>query len=250
MLRTYTNQDLNRMSRLDEINRLYEILRGLEARLGGKRCLSDCHGRMAWPQRGVYFFFEPGEERSSGHGLRIVRVGTHALKKHSHTTLWSRLRTHRGPLSGKRPGGGNHRGSIFRLHLGTAILRKEGLRERYPTWGIGSSAPVEVEDHEHFIEKKVSRHIRSMPFLWLKVDDAPGPQSQRAYVEQNSIALLSNYGKLETGSAIDPPSTGWLGFYCNSEKVHRSGLWNADHVTEGRGYPSFLEILEKKVRHH
>ena len=33
---------------------------------------------MYWPQRGVYFFMEDGEERSdSGSGLRIVRVGTH-----------------------------------------------------------------------------------------------------------------------------------------------------------------------------
>lgn len=238
------------MSRLDQIKRFYEILQDLEAKLGGKRCLGDCHGKIGWPKRGVYFFFEPGEKRSSGPGLRIVRVGTHALKKHSRTTLWHRLRAHRGPLGGKRAGGGNHRGSIFRLHVGTAVLRKEGLEERYPTWGVGSSAPVEVEDHEHHIEKKVSQHIRAMPFLWLKVDDAPGPQSQRAYLEQNSIALLSNHSKLGTDAAIDPPSTDWLGFYCNSEKIRLSGLWNADHVTDGRWDPPFLEILEKKVRHH
>lgn len=237
-----------RMSRPDQINRFYEILRDLEGRVGGKRYLADCHGKMTWPKRGVYFFFELGEERSSGSGLRVVRVGTHALKKHSRTTLWHRLRTHRGPLGGKRIDGGNHRGSIFRLHVGTAILRKERREEHYPTWSARSSATGEVRDHEYDIEKKVSQHIRSMPFLWLKVDDTPGPQSQRTYLERNVIALLSNYGKLPTDEAIDPPSTTWLGFHCRSEKVRRAGLWNADHVTEGRWDPFFLIVLEEKVR--
>jgi len=236
------------MPRLNQINRFYEILRDLEDRLGGKRHLADCHGKMNWPQRGVYFFFEPGEKRSSGLGLRVVRVGTHALKKGAKTTLWNRLRTHRGTLSGRRAGGGNHRGSIFRLHVGTAILRKEGLEECYPTWGVGSSASGEIRDRKYPIEKKVSQHIRVMPFLWLKVDDAPGPQSQRAYFERNLIAFLSNYGKLETSAAIDPPSPGWLGFHCTNVKVRRSGLWNADHVTEERWEPALLDEFEVKVR--
>jgi hypothetical protein len=42
--------------------------------------LADCHGRMPWPRRGVYFFMEEGENGTdSGEGLRIVRVGAHAL---------------------------------------------------------------------------------------------------------------------------------------------------------------------------
>jgi hypothetical protein len=87
-----------------------------------------------------------------------------------------------------------------------------------------------------------------MPFLWLKVDDAPGSQSQRAYFERNLIALLSNYGKLETAAAIDPPSPGWLGLHCTNIKVRRSGLWNADHVTEERWDPALLDEFEVKVR--
>ena len=38
------------MPRLDDINLLYEILRDLEGRLGGKLRLADCHGRMKWPR--------------------------------------------------------------------------------------------------------------------------------------------------------------------------------------------------------
>ena len=78
------------MSRRRDLARFYGLLDGLEARLGGMRTLADCDGRMSWPTRGVYFFFEDGEERSdSGSGLRGVRVGTHALMAKSRTRLWT-----------------------------------------------------------------------------------------------------------------------------------------------------------------
>ena len=81
---------------------------------------------MEWPARGVYFFFEDGEARStSGTGPRVVRIGTHALTAKSSTTLWNRLAQHRGVVG---TGGGNHRGSIFRLLVGEALLRRRGLR--------------------------------------------------------------------------------------------------------------------------
>ena len=63
---------------------------------------------------------EDGECRSdSGDGLRVVRVGTHALTSSSRTTLWKRLSQHKGQ---KASGGGNHRGSIFRLLVGSTVL--------------------------------------------------------------------------------------------------------------------------------
>jgi hypothetical protein len=99
--------------RLPDLIRFYSILNRLEKTIGGPRALADCRGRMKWPARGVYFFCEAGENRSdTGEGPRVVRVGTHALKAGGSTTLWGRLSTHRGQL---RSGGGNHRGSIFRL---------------------------------------------------------------------------------------------------------------------------------------
>ena len=106
------------MSRFADMQRLYGILYDLRKRLGG-HCLKECHGRTSWPQRGVYFFFEDGELRStSGPGPRVVRVGTHAITEKSTTTLWARLSQHRGPA---RTGAGNHRGSIFRLLVGEAL---------------------------------------------------------------------------------------------------------------------------------
>ena len=107
----------------DEIclDRFYDLLTRLEKVNGGKRQVARGHGQMDWPKRGVYFFFEDGELRADGTTPRVVRVGTHGLRKSS-ATLWSRLSQHRGTVGGSMPGGGNHRGSIFRLHVGTALL--------------------------------------------------------------------------------------------------------------------------------
>src|SRR5437867_8622036 len=118
--------------RLDDLVRFYELLDRLEQRIGGRQVLSACHGRMAWPKRGVYFCMENGEERTdTGSGLRIVRVGTHALTDDSGTTLWKRLSQHKGQ---QKSGGGNHRGSIFRLLLGSTLVN--GGTVACPTWGV------------------------------------------------------------------------------------------------------------------
>lgn len=238
---TFRDFDQSKTSRLEDVNYFYKIIGKLESQVGGKRILSRCTGRMNWPRRGVYFFFEKGEYRSSGNVMRVVRVGTHALKTGSKTTLWNRLIMHRGPLSGMYAGGGGHRGSIFRVHVGTAIIKKHVLTVH--TWGVGSSAGREIRMKEHAVEKLVSEHIRSMPFLWVKVDDEPGPDSLRAYIERNTIELLSNYNRT---TKIDPPSPNWLGRFCKNEKVQRSGLWNSDYVDEAYD-KRFLDKLEELV---
>jgi len=53
------------MDRRADLGRLYAVLESLEQALAGKRTLAECNGRMAWPDRGVYFLFEPGEMRSA-----------------------------------------------------------------------------------------------------------------------------------------------------------------------------------------
>ncbi len=58
--------------RLSDLVRFYTLLDRLAA-VTGSQTLATCHGRMNWPRRGVYFFFEPGESRSdSGTGPRVV----------------------------------------------------------------------------------------------------------------------------------------------------------------------------------
>ena len=53
------------MGRLDDLIEFYELMAKLEIKLEGKRTLGNCNGRLNWPQRGVYFFIEPGEERGT-----------------------------------------------------------------------------------------------------------------------------------------------------------------------------------------
>ena len=222
------------MSRLDHLKQLYASLGLLEKHLAGARRLSDCSGRMRWPKRGIYFFREPGEAcTDSGKSPRIVRVGTHALKAGSGTKLWTRLSQHKGQA---RAGGGNHRGSIFRLVVGTALIEKGGHHN--PSWGQGGTAPRDIRAREQPLERVVSTVIGDMPFLWLAIDDEPGPDSLRGYIERNAIALLSNFGK----HPIDPPSRSWLGHRCNRARVRESGLWNSNHV-DGAYELTFLDTV-------
>lgn len=225
------------------VERFYALLHELENRCGGRRRLVECDRRMKWPNRGVYFFFEDGEVREDGSTPRVVRVGTHALRESS-STLRQRLSQHKGNTAGSLPGGGNHRGSVFRLHVGTALLATQHWPERVrETWGVANTAPRDTRLCEYPLEKMVSTHIGSMPFLWLKVDDPPSPNSHRGIIEAGSIALLSNFDR----PAVDRPSVGWLGHHAQSELVRRSGLWNVNHVRMPPE-PSFLTILEQHVR--
>ncbi len=92
------------------------------------------------------------------------------------------------------------------------------------------------------MERQVCAVIGDMPFLWLCVDDEPGPDSLRGYIERNAIALLSNYGR----EPIDPPSPGWLGHHSDRERVRLSGLWNNNYV-EDDYTPAFLDTLQQMI---
>lgn len=224
--------------RLNDLIKFYSILDMLEMKTPQKKLLSYSSGRQGWPNRGVYFFFELNQQRSdSGVGLRVTRVGTHALKKDSKTTLWNRLAQHRGTV---KDGSGNHRTSIFRLLVGTAIIKRQNLN--FPAWGEGNTASKDIRKNELRLEQLVSETIGKMPFLYLSVEDEPGPNSLRSYIERNSIALLSNYNK----GPLDKASEEWLGNKCIREKVSRSNLWNKNHVDENYN-PDFLNTFEKLV---
>jgi hypothetical protein len=223
-----------------DTDQFYHLLAELAHREQGPRRLGDCAGTGPWPRHGVYFFYEDGEDRADG-SPRVVRVGTHALTATSRATMWARLRQHRGRLGGRNPGGGNHRASIFRSHVGTALIRSgdwpDGLLQAW----AGSPRRPEWADMEDQIERQVSHHIRAMPFLWLAVPNHLNGTSDRGYVEKNSIALLS----CRTGGT-DQPSPGWLGHHASSAKVCQSGLWNSNHVDDTYD-PDYLPVLADLV---
>lgn len=62
--------------------------------------------------------------------MRITRVGTHAIRDGEESTLWGRLRNHRGTHSG----GGNHRSLVFRRHVGMAMMNRSNGAISSPSW--------------------------------------------------------------------------------------------------------------------
>jgi hypothetical protein len=223
-----------------DLHRFYQLLQQLEAGVGGKRRLGACTGQMAWPPRGVYFFFEAGETRSCDPKTsRVVRVGTHAVSQDSKSTLWGRLRQHRGGLNL----GGNHRGSIFRMHAGAALIARQDLQCRYPHWNQRKPANEAIRTAEVPMERTVSDYLGSMSLLWLNVDDAPTKDSARGVIERNSIALLSG-----RRMPLDGPSAEWLGRASIEPLIRASGLWNLNYVNDDYDR-EFLRVLEQCVEH-
>lgn len=230
------------MTRSEDLQRFYDLIQQLRTAEGGGRHLIDCTKASGWPSHGVYFFFEDGEHREGGEP-RVVRVGTHAVSAGSKTTLWNRLSAHRGAVGGSQPGGGNHRGSVFRLHVGNALIARGDFNgSGVTTWGIGGNAAKAVRQTEYRIEQAVSRYIGAMTLLWVAVAGEAGHTSDRKLIEANAIALLTNRRR----APLDPPSIGWLGNESPHPAIRESGLWNVQHVDD-RHDPSFLNVLEGYV---
>ena len=221
-----------------DLEEFYEILSRLASGTGGPRSLAEAD-QCSWPERGVYFFFESGEHRLCSHTLRVVRVGTHAVSANSQSTLWNRLRTHRGVAGG----GGNHRSSIFRSHIGAAIINRDTRRSDFPEWGDQEAGTAKVRSLETGLEQTVSSILSGMQILCLNIPDEPGPRSDRAYIERNAIALLS-----KVGSQMDTPSPDWLGRSSPHPSIRKSGLWNVNFVDEPYCDPAFLDVLDYYAR--
>ena len=217
----------------------YRLLAELAGRTGGPQLLRDCQPGNC-PRAGAYFFFEDHEVRGDD-SSRVVRVGTHALIATATSTLWGRLRQHRGHRAGRNPGSGNHRASVFRRHVGAALIQRDGKPPGLLASWLDRHGPHPGwADDETKTEIAVSQHIGAMPVLWLAVPDP----STRGYVERNSIALTS---VLSAGQ--DPPSPGWLGHHAIPDEIRQSGLWNVELV-EGSCDPGFLPALEQLIQHH
>ena len=213
-----------------DLVRFYRLLDELAVLNGGLHRMVTSREDQAWPARGVVWFFEKGEARSdTGAGPRVVRVGTHALKPELNSRLWEKL---------AQDGGGSHRQSLFRTVVGLSIRDLTGRREPR-SWGRELVIPGGAPDRaETALEGAVSLYIGQMDFVVLAVEDEPGPRSERAFIERNSIALLSNYAR----PPLDAPSAEWLGRRCGREKVRQSGLWNTQHVDAAYD-SSFMETM-------
>ena len=130
------------------------------------------------PYNGIYVFHERGEVAQL-HGTatdRIVRIGTHREEGR----FQARIRNHYGPVNTI---GGNKNSSVFRRHLGGALLRQQDPHDpRLRGWTKqgGRSFPE--------VEEQVSHVLRqNFTFFCFPVDH----RSDRLTLERGIIALLA-----------------------------------------------------------
>lgn len=188
------------------------------------------------PDAGVYLFFDDHEARMKDlHSLRVVRVGTHGVAAGSKATLRNRMRTHFGTSLGE----GNHRSSIFRLHVGRSILNA-GVAPATETWG-SSASDKEALLAEKGLEQLVSKYLSKLRVVLIDVPGLSDKANDRSYLEQNLIAVLSNKCR-----PLDPPSYGWLGNSSDKREIRKSGLWNVNHVEQGFD-PQYVDVLNYYV---
>lgn len=190
------------------------------------------------PEKGVYFFFDPNEARHDSNSGRVVRIGTHAAIANSKATLYDRLRNHKG----SKDLAGNHRVSVFRKLIGYSFLNKKDLT--FPHWGDKSKkGDKSIRLSEIPLEILVSKYICALPFTVLEVPGPSAKDNDRAFIEENSIALLSNYDR----QPIDQFSENWLGLYSKNSKVIGSGLWNSNYVERIHIDHKYFDTFEKHL---
>lgn len=155
-------------------------------------------------------FFERGEHANLGSKSvdRIVRIGTHM----SDSRFRGRIRQHYG---NKKSLGGNKNGSVFRKHLGGALLlltdAEDNQINAWLTQGGASFGEV---------ERQVSQVLRdNFTFSCFRVDS----KEERLNLERALIALLAQY-------PLSSPSDHWLGQKAESKKINQSGLWNTQQI--------------------
>jgi hypothetical protein len=223
--------------RRERIGAFYSFLEEISLTIGFYS-LSEVVTRSL-PAQGVYFFFDPDEPTAYSKKLpRLVRIGTHAVSAGSRATLKNRLRTHLGTKDGL----GNHRGSVFRLHVGQALIARDGLSDRFPSWGKGQSATRATIEQEASLEKQVSSYLAKLMVVYIPIPGLASKNSMRATVERHLIALFT-----ENWSMIERSSAQWLGRWSSRPQIAHSGLWNVRCVGETADL-RMVEVAERLAR--
>lgn len=156
----------------------------------------------AVPSNGVYLVYEEGELFEGR--PRIVRIGTHRAQD----GLRRRLRYHVG---------GNKNSSIFRKHLGSAVLKRLGYAgEEIARWMRQDTRGWRD------VEKTITVELETrFTFSCLRIDNT----SERMGMERRLIASL-------TCLDYSPASDQWIGNLAWSPVVRSCGMWNSQHVAD------------------
>ena len=167
------------------------------------------------PENGIYILFEKGEKAHGGD--RIVRIGTHT----GNNQLRSRLKQHFLNENKDR--------SIFRKHIGRALLNKE--EDSYlEKWEIDLTTKKAKDrflslinlNKQKQIEKLVSKYIQeNFSFVVFPVKD----KEKRLEIESKLISTISLCRECK-------PSENWLGLFSPKEKIQNSGLWQINELSK------------------
>lgn len=155
------------------------------------------------PKNGIYFFYEDGElcEINGKITERIVRVGTDKADDR----FRDRIRNHYK---------GNKNSSVFRKHVGSAIINKNKPRNIDISEWMKPMTPTS-NDIEELINLTFKEKFR---FRCIYVQS----ENDRLYLEKRLIATLSHWNY--------SPSSHWLGHFAERKEIQNSGLWNVQHI--------------------
>lgn len=156
-------------------------------------------------ERGVYFVVEASEQLRIGRESkrRIVRVGkaeslVQRISGDHYQVLPDLSRRRKIPRAG----------SVFRLHVGGAWLRKRKRLTDAERWQAKRVAMPGVEE-------AVSRYLR----------ESVGFHVAEGFYQLENYLIASVAGWSLT------PSARWLGMWARNPVIRQSGLWNVQHVS-------------------
>ncbi|NMX22102.1 hypothetical protein C5S30_06680 [ANME-1 cluster archaeon GoMg4] len=157
------------------------------------------------PTNGIYFFYEDGEfcTHENEREKRIVRVDTHRVDGNFRNRINSHYR-------------GTKNSSVFRKHLGGALMRRKDPNDRRLKQWLKQDAST-FQEIEMEVTKKLKEHFS---FRCIPVED----KEERLRLEEELIATVAKCAKCK-------PTENWLGNFAADELVRKSGLWNHQHVT-------------------
>lgn len=182
----------------------------------------DCSYKSSnLPDNGIYFFYEEGEycKINSKVMERIVRIGTHK----SDNRFRDRIRNHYR---------GNKNSSVFRTHIGSAIITKNRLKNIDINEWMKHMTPTN-NDIERIIDDTFKKNFK---FRCISVQT----KNERLNLEEKLIATLSHYNFT--------PSDNWLGHFAERKEIRSSGLWNVQHInSQNRVTEQDLAFLKEKI---
>lgn len=201
----------------------------------------------ALPENGIYFLYEEGESCSHQTAKqRIVRVGTHR-----DGNFRSRLAEHfllnERKMAFTRDQPAPHERSIFRKHIGRALLNK--AQDPYiSVWDIDFTKRKTRDANRHLrdigkeaaIEREVTQILReNFSFRFVEMADQIQRMGHQG-LERPLIGTLAS-------CPLCGPSSGWLGRYSPNVQIRESGLWLIQHLKAAPLSPPQMELITTAI---